>query len=756
MLIKKQYLAIVAVIFSLQLLAIGQDTARTAPATWQVQKYDIDVTLPQDNARTIIAKASLSLKNISGKPASTLTLRIAPLAEITAVKINDSTAEFSKNEEKINATSSLQRIQTRFGAVAADASLSITVDYKLTLKDNTALGSVSPTFSQLLPLSYWYPTPNSWFFPRGADMAPVRIKVSGPSGMMFVSSGTESAAGFEQKLSSQPFFVAGNWDVATTGGVSVYMPKGTGADGQKRAAELAALYTDAKAFVAGVLGKAPDAASRIVSVRRGAGFGSAGTVLVDEALFRRSKIDSLTAMNIAEAVVKQWLGNAVTVNGEGYGIVSEGLSRYIATQFLESRFGKDIADIERLRQRTAYSAVSKRDAPMATVSPIDDYYYPVVANKGAMVWRIIAKRVGANEFAGVIRKNSQDGNLNVSELRAAFAAQKQVLDLLFDQITEMNLMVGLPQAEAGETRVATRNTGSTDITVDVAATTASGQKIVAPTTLRATSIGETTFKTTEKIVKVEIDAEKLYPQLDYSDDVKPQESTDSDPVLAAKRSFDKQDAAGFAAAEKTAKALLIDFPRHDDLRVVLGRSLLAQNKNAEAEREFKAVLDEKLPTARSLAWANVGLAEVAAKSNQNDLAIKYAETAIATDAEYGASFAARNLRSKLGVASAGDATVKSFFADFDKAAAANRKAEVEALAMPGEITRFISGISGSTEQWQTVVRQIDRIDANTVLVETNMTIKLLNKEIETGIAVYRLTKAGTGWKLSAVDMFEVR
>lgn len=752
---KQYYFALFALIFSFQLTALAQDTARTAPATWQVQKYDIDVALPQDNARVITAKAILSVKNISRSPASTLTLRISPLAEVTAVKLNDATADFTKNEEKI-AVGTLQRIQTRFGAVPADGLLTVSVDYKLTIKDNTAVGSASAGTAQLLPLSYWYPTPNSWFFPRGADMAATRVKATSPSGAVTVSSGTEVSGAFDQKLKVQPFFISGNWDIANLSSVSVYMPKGTGAEGQKRAAELAALYSDARTFVAGMLGKAPDVPSRIVSVRRGAGFGSGGTVLVDEALFRRSKVDSQTAMNIAEAVTKLWLGNAIAVSGEGYGIVSEGLSRYIATQFIEGKYGKDISDIERLRQRTAYSAVSKRDAPMTTVAPIDDYYYPVVANKGAMAWRIIAKRVGASEFADTLRKNSQDGDLTVGELRSAFSSQKEVIDLLFDQITEMNLMVGLPQNEPGQVKVAVRNTGATDITVDVAATTESGQKIVSPVSLRAATIGETTFKTSEKIVRVEIDADKLYPQLDYFDDISPRESTESDPLLAVKRAFDKQDAQGYATAETTARTLLRDLPRLDDLRVLLGRTLLAEGKTAEAEKEFKAVLDEKLPTARSLAWANVGLAEVAAKSNQNETAIKYAETAIATDAEYGASFAARNLRNKLGVASAADASVKAFFADFDKAAASNRKAETEALAMPGEVTRFIGGISGSTEQWQTQVRQIDRIDANTVLVETNMTIKLLNKEIETGIAVYRLSKSGSGWKLSAVDMFEVR
>ena len=320
----KQYLfAIFAFIFSLQLTAPAQDTARTAPATWQVQKFDIDVTLPQDNARIVTAKAILSVKNISRGPASTLTLRISPLAEVTAVKLNGAIADFTKNEEKI-AVGTLQRIQTRFGAVPADGLLTVSVDYKLTLKDNTAVGSVSAGSSQLLPLSYWYPTPNSWFFPRGADMAPTRIRVTGPSVTSTVSSGTESAGAFDQKLKVQPFFIAGSWDVSNFSGVSVYMPKGTGAEGQKRAAELAALYADARTFVSGMLGKATDVPSRIVSVRRGAGFGSGGTVLVDEALFRRSKIDSQTAMNIAEAVAKLWLGNAIGVSGEGYGIVSEG------------------------------------------------------------------------------------------------------------------------------------------------------------------------------------------------------------------------------------------------------------------------------------------------------------------------------------------------------------------------------------------------------------------------------------------------
>jgi len=738
------------VLLTFQLTAYSQ--AGSAAATWQVQKYDLDVTLPQEASRVVTVRALLSVKNISGKPASTLTLRISPYAEVSAVRINEGNAGFSKNEEKINASTNLQRIAVRFASMAPDALVNAAVDYKLTLKDNSALSAVSPAGAQLLPLSFWYPTPNSWFFAQGGDAAPVRLKVAAPAGQTFVASGAEMPGLFDQKLLGQPFFLAGSWDVLNQNGVAVYTPKGS-VGAEKRAAELAALFVEARSFAGGILGKAPEVPLRIVSSRRGAGFGGGGTVVVDEAVFRRSKLDSLTAMNIAEAAAKLWLGNAVAVKGEGHGVIGEGLSRYIATQFIESKFGREVAEVERLRQRNAYAAVARRDQPMTTVAPIEDFYYTEVANKGAMAWRLLAKRVGAAEFTKALQANMQDADLNIAELRAAFSANKELIDYLFDQVTEMNLIVGLPRIEGAETKAALRNTGATDVTVDVAAITANGERLVAPATIKATDYGDVAFRTAQKIVRVEVDVDKLYPQIDYSDDIAPRETTDSDPLLAAKRPFDKQE---YVKAEATSRTLLREYPRLDDVRVLLGRSLLAQNKLAEAEREFRAVLDEKLPTARSLAWANVGLAESAARANQNEAALQFAETAIRTDAEYGAGLAARNLRSRLGQTPAVDAAVRAFFADFDKAAASNRKADLDVLVMPGEVTRFASGVAGSTETWQTQIRHVDRIDANTLLVEANMTVKLLNKDTETGIAVYRLTRAGTGWKLSAVEMFEVR
>jgi Tfp pilus assembly protein PilF len=566
------------------------------------------------------------------------------------------------------------------------------------------------------------------------------------------SPGTESGA-FEQKLNGQPFFVTGSWDAVNASNVSVLLPKGASADEQKRGQELAALATEAKAFTANLLGTAPDAPLQIVAVRRGSGFSSGGTILIDENVFRRQKIDVLTAMTVAEAVAKMWLGGTVKVEGDGGGVIREGLSRFIATQFLESKFGKEIADIERLRQRTAYAAVVKRDAPLMTVSPLDDYYYTTNANKGAMIWRLLAKKLGQDEFFNVIRANIKDGAVDLAKLRGAFSSQKDFLDYAFDQITDMDLIIGLPQVNGSNAKMALRNSGSVDAVVDIVATTDDGKKLRASATIPAKNFGEVSFNTTSKIVRVEVDGDKLFPQLDYSNDIKPVEIDESDLLLFAKKPFDKQD---FVTAEKNARLVLRDNPRYDDVRVLLARALLAQNRTADAEKEFRAVLDEKLPTARSLAWANVGLGEVSVKSNQNAQAIQYFNEAIKADADFGATLAARQDKVKANASLNNDEGIKAFFAQFDKAAISGRKADLEALVLSGEIPRFAGGIGGQAQEWTTRIVQIDKTDATHAVVETNLNIKMLNKSSESGTAVYRLTLVGNNWKLSGVDMFEVR
>ncbi|HEY0049107.1 MAG TPA: tetratricopeptide repeat protein [Pyrinomonadaceae bacterium] len=738
-------------LFTFALNVVAQDENVRAAAAWQVKKYDITATLPAAE-RFLTAKAVLNLQNVGNAAGSRLTLRVSSNAEVSSVAVNNSPAAFTKGEEKLGTSRTLQRIIVTLPSVQPNGTTSVAVDYKLKIDENSGLNTISPVGSQFLPLAFWYPTPNSHYAPRGADFAPFSLTVNAPSGETVVSSGTASANGFEQKLNGQPFFLTGSWDTVEAKGVTVYLPKGAGETEKQRAGELANLAVEAKTFIASLLGGATEVPTRIVAVRRGAGFADAGTILLDYGALRRQKTDSLTAMTIAEAIAKTWLGNASLVRGEGYGTVREGLSRFIATQFIEKQFGRDVADIERLRQRTAYAAVARRDAPLIQVTPLDDYFYASTANKGAMIWRLVARNLGQTEFFNAIRPTLKEGNLSLASLRAALTTQKESLDYWFDQPTDMNLLVGLPQAVGADIKVALRNLGAIGASVTVIGLTDKGERLTSQVTIPPQSFAEAIFKTSSKIVRAEIDPEKIFPQVDFSDDIAPREFTESDALLVIKRAFDSQKP---DVAEKSARTVLNVYPRFDDARIWLARALLAQNKTVEAEKEFRAVMEEKLPTGRSLAWANLGLGEIAVKSNQNAQAAKYFEEAIRADAEYGATLAARAGRSKAASGATIDESVKAFFAQFDKAAVSGTKTNVDALIISGEIPKFAGGVSGAQE-WKTTVLQVDKIDANNVLAEVRLNIRLLNREPESGTAVFLLSKAGGSWKLSSVEMFEVR
>lgn len=742
----KNFLA--AIIFTILILSFSSfaQTETVVSRTWEVQKYDITATLPSvETDRFLTAKTILTLKNVSSAAASRLTLRISDKAEISDVKVNNSSATWTKSEEKISQTRNLQRAAMSVPAVLPNQTVTVEVNYKLKVDENTGLNAVSPVGAQFLPLSFWYPTPNSWFFPRGADSAPFKIQVNSASGAV-VTSGNN----FETKSFGQPFFAAGNWDKINASGVEVYLPKGADAEEQKRANELAVLASEAKAFMTNLFGISPDTPLRIVAVERGAGFSSAGTIFIDENFFQRQKIDSNTALTIADAVARMWLGGAINIDGEGGGVLREGLPRFIATQFIESKYGKEIADIERQRQRTAYSAIVKRDAPLMMVSPLDDYYFSAVTNKGAMIWRLLSKKIGQDEFFKRIRENSSDKILTLNEVRSAFSEQKEFLDYTFTQVTDTNLRVGLPRIEGGETKMALSNAGSVDVTVTITATMQNGEKMSGASTIKAKSFGEIAFKPTNKIVRAEIDSEKLYPQTDYADDIAPREFDDSDALLVVKRLLDKQQ---FADAEKNARIVLSLMPHFDEVRVLLARALLGQGKNTEAEKEFRTVLDEKLPATRSLALANIGLGEVNLKSGQKAQAAQFYAEAVKTDSE---SLVAREGRNNSGGTTAIDESVKAFFAQFDKAAISGSKANLETLILSGEIPRFAGGIAGQAQVWTTKILQVDKLNTNTVLVEVQLNIRLLNKSDESGTAVFRLSKIGNVWKLSGIKIFEVR
>ena len=516
-----------------------------------------------------------------------------------------------------------------------------------------------------------------------------------------------------------------------------------------------------------MLGQAPDTPIKIVAVTRGGGVSEGGMLLLSTAAFRRAKIDSATALSVGEAVARLWIGGATPVRGEGVGVLTEGLTRYLANVFIEKQFGRETAEAERLLQRLLYAPVAKRDAPLSRTTPQDSTYYSSVANKGAMVWRLAARALGQEAFTTTLRSLLQKGAtgesvFSLEVLRASLqgrggAELKSVLDSMLDQPTDMDLMVGLPQARGAQSVAALRNMGSFDVTVPVVAITQTGERVTTDATITARSFGEAVFKTSARITRVEIDPDKLFPQLDYANDSAPRVRSIDEALGEAKATLARSEN---AKAEATARELLSVNPGLQEARILLARSLLAQNRADEAERDFRAALDDRLPTPNTLAWANIGLGEIALRKGQAAEAARRFNEAVRAEGDYASMIAARAGRIKAETAAnaspAVEEAVRAFIAQLDQAIKTGTKADIDALIVAGELPAFSRGIIGNRpEVWQTRIVRTEILDANRVAVDVNLNVRELGRD-QSGTAVFILARVGGSWKLAGIEFLEVR
>jgi tetratricopeptide (TPR) repeat protein len=710
------------------------------------------------------------VRNVGRGAGSTLTLRINTKAEIKNVTVGSATATYRLLPESRGGG---QRILINLpNPIAANDVVSVNVEYRLPVEDNTGTAAISSVGSQFLPSAMWYPAPNTAFAVRGPDYAPFRLTVNNATA---ISSGVEKSAGgnsvFEQALNGQPFFVVGEWDrvegAAGAAGIVTLIPKGSGDEEVKQAQSLMTLAANARTFYASVFGAAPALPIRLVAVNRGAGFDDAGAILLSEGTLRRKKVDSTTALAIAEAVARIWIGASSAVRGEGYGVLREGLARYAATLFIEKEFSVEAANEERARQRMAYASIAKRDAPLARTTALDPTYFNSVGNKGAMVWRLAANLMGRDTFLGLVRdalgaSQKESEGFTLARLRRVLnerggAAAKSILDSELDQPTDMDLLIGLPQQEGGKWIAALRNLGSFDTKVTVAGVTSTGQSVTTEATIPAHDFAQASFSSPAAITRVEVDPEKLYPQLDYDNDIAPRQIEVSGSLGEVMRLFGTQD---YAKAEALTKQLLAIAPQLQEARVLFARALLAQNKLDEAEREFKQLADNRLPTPSTLAWTAIGLGEIALRRGQPKEAARLFGEAARADAEYAASLNARAARIKAEAAAAAtpaiDESVKAFMAQLDTAIRSGRQNEIMPMVSPGELKRFVQQVVGTQpELWETRVLRTEALSANEMAVDVSMQTRQLGAD-HSGTAVFILAKVGGAWKLNGIELFEVK
>ena len=350
------------------LTAQAQQPAEAGPV-WQVTTFDLSVNASgaYGAERAISTRATILARNVGGAPGRTLTLRINPAAKVEAATVGGETVRFNIGKD---ARTQLQTAQLTLPTpVPVGGTLTAALDYRLPVTENSGFAAITPLGLQFLPLSHWYPAPNTQFAPRGVDYAPFKLTVNGLSnGETLFSSGRAAGGGFEQALNVQPFFLTGRWETVEGSGeargVSAMLHAGADADERRAAESLVALAGAARAFYSSLFGSTPDVPVRLVGVGRGAGFEAGGTLFVNHAVFRRRKVDAVTAMQVADAVARQWVGGTGGVEGDGAGAVREGLPRYLAALFVEKQFGKAAADAEWMRMAAALRA-RRRARPAA-------------------------------------------------------------------------------------------------------------------------------------------------------------------------------------------------------------------------------------------------------------------------------------------------------------------------------------------------------------------------------------------------------
>jgi hypothetical protein len=382
-----------------------------------------------------------------------------------------------------------------------------------------------------------------------------------------------------------------------------------------------------------------------------------------------------------------------------------------------------------------------------------------------MVWRLVDKILGRDTFVAVLRGLLQTGKGNsngitVAALRNALTERggerlKTLLDQQLDQVTDMDLMIGVPQPRGAESVAALRNLGAADAQTTVRAVTAGGEQLSVDVTVPARNFGEAVFKTSAKLVRLEIDPEKLYPQLDYANDSSPRVRDPQEALGEATRLFGAQD---YVKAEETAREVLVTAPNMQEARIMLARVLLAENKLDEAEKLFRQALDESLPMPVALAWANIGLGELALRKGQTAEAAKRFNDAVRADGEYASSLTARSGRIKAETAANTlqvDGAIRAFIVQLDQAITSGKKAELDSRVVSGELVRFINGVVGTQpEIWQTRVLRTEQLDANLSAADVSLTTKELGRD-RAGTAVLVLARVSGGWRLIGIELFEV-
>ncbi len=772
---------------------------------FEIKQYEIDARIVPEQLKVDV-QTKLRMVNLSGpdladkillstdrKPRMSFFINLK--AAVTAVRLNGSDAKFNTSEDVRN---NLLRIYTDINTEVASArEFDIEFVYSIPSADRSTTLHISSDDTYLLPSSFWVPVVHTPYAEHGADTAPVKLTVSAPAGLKVVSSGIRKAENaFEQSMAAQPFLIVGDYEVITRGGdaypVEVYMPRGLTEAGREQARRLAAEAERVMAFYVKYFNVAALAPFRIISSQarqlntstsdtfsagRETTFSTVGAVTVDDNLFRRDAIDLGTIELLASAAARGWIDGHVLLRGRGTGVLRDGLPIYLAALYLDERFGKGNEAFERYRQ--AYATIARSDAPLLMQSQLDRNYKTSVYNKGALIWRLIDKKMGGDAFQRVLRDSlsrTRVDVLSLNEWRSPLCGisrcatiknnlmngggDRKIIDEIFtngiDTVVLPDFAIGQPQQGASGVESTIANFGTGDATVDVLAVTEQGEKLARTVTVKASEYGSVTFPAGTRIASIEVDPEKLFLQADYANDVYPRRPSEAEAFGQANLAYSKND---FATAEARARDALGINPHAPTLQALLGRAVLAQKKLDEADKILTEVLRAEPVPIQAYGWAHLGLGSISLQRNNPAEAARHFNLAAAADLDAATTIEARDgaLKAEQALNSVNvPEDIKSFLGRFDVAIMASTSESVNPMVELSNLRRFAQSlVVRKPALWATEALRTEPWDANRTSVDVNLKIRIEGKDY-TGRAIYVISRLGGKVLLSEVPVFDVK
>ncbi len=761
----------------------------------EADRYDIAVNL-DPAASAFEARAALTVSNLSQAAKPKIYLRLTKLAKVSGATVGGATAQVETTEDR-RVTTLNQIAITPPVPLAAGATAKVEIAYRLEAPESSGLAAIYPGEALMLPEAVWFPMPSTAYTMYGPTTAPFTLSINiAPSaaGLRAVSAGASRSEGqrftFEQTLNSLPFFVASNFDQPSAfehGGVKVEIYTQTGLASNAANSSLAQLTDETKRiidFMSKTLGPPPAGATfRVISSARAANVAVAGAVVLGQQDLRQARLDAAAIEVLADAISRIYTDGRVRLRGQearsaqaggtsqkarSTALLRDSLPRYLAALYVEDRYGKDAGREAFARFRWTYTPVAKsgRDAELGIQTILIPTYSPAALAKGPLVLRLMAETVGRDKFMAVLRslfagpqtKIVTPDDFRQSLVKATGPEVEKLFQQWLDTIIEPDLVVGIPQPtdRAGVQRINVRNLGTGDVAAQIVATTEAGKQLTVSLTVPSENITSTDIQTGEKISSIEIDPEKLLLQTDYDNDRKPAVKSGQTLFNESIAAFNKGQ---YGEAEAHLKEALRSNPNDSLLHAWLARALAAQNKSDEAVREATAATKTEPAIGSALAWAHITLGQIALARNQAAEAAGHLRLASIEAEEAPAQYAARELlvRADRGAgAPAVEESVRAFISQLDSQIKQPSSDRLSALVVRNNLKRFVTGLTLSPPTgWATEILRVDRIDANRLALDVGLKVKAEGRD-QSGTAVFILHRAGAGWVLEDVQLFNVK